>query len=414
MKFVLSIILCLLAWSASAQSITVTPASPLPTCGASAGTTVATLSASGLPSGVLTSSWILSGDTTHYQISSNLLASASLVVGPAGFCNAGGVTITIEAPSGGATLATAMFGANCDIGPGYVGLLPAAAVAAGFTHCAANYDFSSTANFTYNGNTYNFSNKDTWFGGGGGCTQQNWLLYNLGYISPVTPCSDFSIVSDSGLNTLRIQYTQADINAGSEMSWMTTSTGGTVGTFFPVGEYIEWVWRLDSGTWYPNNPIGKSIEPWVIFSWSFNNTGNHVEWDAQEWFNGCGNTSCVGSSTSTHDWANGGAGFTTFICNVATGCADGANYHTYGMRATSDGTNYGQCAYTDNALNACNSAAFGNPGDATITNYWGWGIGQQNASGGTLSAPMIGYVRRVTIFACPNWQTQQCNGTVNP
>ena len=35
-------------------------------------------------------------------------------------------------------------GIACDIGPNYTGAVPAAALAAGFTHCAANYDFSNS------------------------------------------------------------------------------------------------------------------------------------------------------------------------------------------------------------------------------------------------------------------------------
>src|SRR6516162_9190616 len=51
---------------------------------------------------------------------------------------------------------------TCDIGPNYSGSIPAAATQAGFTHCAANYDFTYTGSFTNGSFTYQWSNLSSW------------------------------------------------------------------------------------------------------------------------------------------------------------------------------------------------------------------------------------------------------------
>lgn len=51
----------------------------------------------------------------------------------------------------------------CDIGPSYTGSIPAAAAQAGFTHCAANYDFTQTQAFTDQLGTHTWSDLSSWF-----------------------------------------------------------------------------------------------------------------------------------------------------------------------------------------------------------------------------------------------------------
>jgi hypothetical protein len=52
---------------------------------------------------------------------------------------------------------------SCDIGPSYTGSIPAAATQAGFTHWAANYDFTQTQQWTDNVGTHQWSNRSSWF-----------------------------------------------------------------------------------------------------------------------------------------------------------------------------------------------------------------------------------------------------------
>src|SRR5262245_55180275 len=71
-------------------------------------------------------------------------------------------------------------GIACDIGPNYSGPIPAAAQTAGYTHCAANYDFTSATNFSCSvqgcgtGVSYNMSNIATWLGGCGASAPLWW------------------------------------------------------------------------------------------------------------------------------------------------------------------------------------------------------------------------------------------------
>jgi hypothetical protein len=152
-------------------------------------------------------------------------------------------------------------GIVCDIGPP-ASAIPAAAQAAGFTHCAANYDFTFVGNFTSAANTsftptrntYNWATQSTWLAGcGASSTVALW--FNLwGYYPHATPCSDFTIESDSvagGKNVLHIVWTPADAAAGNEMSWISTVDNQnvpTAGTDFPNGVYVEILWRINQST----------------------------------------------------------------------------------------------------------------------------------------------------------------------
>jgi hypothetical protein len=332
-------------------------------------------------------------------------------------CISQAISVTVNPPSSGIA---------CDIGPSYSGTIPAAASNAGFTHCAANYDFTSMASFPYNSHVYNFDDQTTWLGGNG-CSATNWLWFNKGYNSPATPCSDFTIVSDGGLNALQINYTQADLNNHSIAAWMQTTDNSGTAFQFPNGEYIEYVWRLNANSWYPNNPFVNSPignhDYWSLFTWSLQ-TPNHVEFDAAEWYQyNPVNLGGTGWGSCWHNWGNGGAsGCAASQTVTSSPAADGANYHTYAMRGTSDGTNFGQCAYFDNSVLGCSGPnAYVGAGDATASQYWATGIGQLN-DGTNFSYSLVntvtGYWRRITIFTCPSWsptnQTVQCNGTVNP
>jgi hypothetical protein len=168
-------------------------------------------------------------------------------------------------------------GIACDIGPNYTGTIPAGAQAAGFTHCAANYDFTTSSNFTYNGNTYNFSNLSTWLDCAGA---SNPLWFHTGYNSPATPCSDISIVNDGGTQVLHIVWTPADAQSGSQVSGIQlANANNTQYQTFPVGTYVEGLFRSTAASQYAlsiSNPI-------IGFNmWSPQPCCGFVEWDIDE------------------------------------------------------------------------------------------------------------------------------------
>jgi hypothetical protein len=81
------------------------------------------------------------------------------------------------------------------------GAIPAAATQAGFTHCAANYDFTQTGSFTSGGHTYQCSNLSSWLESAGALTL---LLFDHDYGIPID-CSDVSVVMDSACNCQVLQ-----------------------------------------------------------------------------------------------------------------------------------------------------------------------------------------------------------------
>ena len=114
-------------------------------------------------------------------------------------------------------------GIACDIGPNYIGSIPAPAQAVGYTHCAANYDFTSSTTFNNGagGSGYNFSNISTWLycNGSGGGTASNptgplWYVIDTGN-GVQAPCSDMSIINDGGSNSLLLTFTPTDFNIKS-------------------------------------------------------------------------------------------------------------------------------------------------------------------------------------------------------
>ena len=97
---------------------------------------------------------------------------------------------------------------------------------------------------------------------------------------------------------------------------------------------------------------------------------------------------------------------------------DPTQYHTFGMRVTSDGVGMEGCSYIDNVFVTCTPL----PGGLTsyeATNgrnflvlqnacdYW-------NQPGGTCNQGMNQdlYVQSVRVWSCATWQTTQCNTTI--
>lgn len=102
-------------------------------------------------------------------------------------------------------------GIACDIGPSYIGSIPAAATQAGFTHCAANYDITQTQSFTDSAGTHQWSNLSTWFV----CNRtlsNPYLWYFVGSVGCDT--NHQNITTDGGVQVLALSYRLTDAQAG--------------------------------------------------------------------------------------------------------------------------------------------------------------------------------------------------------
>ena len=309
---------------------------------------------------------------------------------------------------------------TCDIGPPYTAI-PAGAQAAGTTHCAANYDFTSTVSFNNGvggGSGYNFSNISTWLAGCGASNSTGlWSNVN-GYFPGPTPCSDFDIENDavSSTNVLHIVWTPTDAANGQEMSWLTSATtawNGSLhavvgGTTFPPGVYTEIKWRTNQAT---QNALNDS-QPQISYFSCGDDEHPGVEWDLLEQY---------------HD---GGAGFTVHDpCAAASPFAatywSGTNpapsvgaYHTLGAVISSNGTTLmGAAVYKDGTKFSSNSWNAANSGDYAGRELWGVGLGDQNVSPPhTPTNNMDMYIQHIQFWVLPScastWQTGQCNGSI--
>jgi hypothetical protein len=335
----------------------------------------------------------------------------------AGFC---GDIVFVQGQQAGAGIA-------CAIGPNFLGTIPAAASTAGFTTCVANYDFTRSVNFNCSvlacnpSVTYNFATLSTWLGGNS-CVASSPLWWNTGYNSAATPCSDFSIVTDSlsGKPALQIIWTPADSNA-SAASWMaitdpSTLNQGVAKFSFPQGVYVQDTWRSTAATQTALTSLPTAQVVLSFFTWFSGNTG-HVEWDYFEAYTDGGMGSCI------HDWTNGGAvpdcAGDTWASNTSFSPNQEAIYHTTAALTKSNGsTRMEMCTFLDGNPTAggSNCGAFTPTASTpyTIRNYFATGVGSLTSAAGTFhpSVNEVMFIQSIQVFSCAGWASGQCNTSV--
>lgn len=329
----------------------------------------------------------------------------------------------------------------CDYGPNYTGAsVPPSASAAGFTRCAANFDFTNTANFVNAGNggaTLNFSNLSTWFNCFGAADTAAMMWSYPTHSPPSAPCdsSHYNMVTDSGVQVLRATWNTSDGIATVNTQSETFNGAGPAyyGFTVPNAFYIEVVWRVDTSNICnpsPPPPNFSGCLVWGPFQYAANGNPNaFVEVDYDE----------VYSSNAPEglgpNWGEWGAGCSP--CGYPgppKPTYDPTHYHTYGLRITSDGSStLGACSYFDTNIvsglplsdsnGACVTA---NPINNVYNSRDGmipvWGPNPNDVPNITAGFNM--YVMRETLWECPTWQSlsehnnaysgSQCNGTVNP
>jgi hypothetical protein len=326
-------------------------------------------------------------------------------------------------------------GIACDIGPNYTGPIPAAASAAGYTRCAANYDFTNAA----------YSNLANWLSCSGTynpATPQWWLSGSV-----TAPCSDFAMVSDGALSQVfRLEFTTADYNNNVRQTQIGTTTnviGSTTGQISPPGRYDEVVFRIDN-TAYTSNPLLSSGSYMPMYDFfvigatpgNFNNisTTTFPELDWNEGYAHSGPSFQAGATFA--EWGPspcgsrcfGNGGSLTLPTTVPT------SYITSGGRYTQNASTgaIGVCMYQDagnpiatsaRTQVSCNTGSWQNgASDASINSrlltliYTGnqQAAGTNTCGGGSSSCaptnPYFTYIQRWTIWVCPagNSTTNGC------
>lgn len=353
------------------------------------------------------------------------VALAALLSSSSAWAGSASVPMLVKAPSSGSSSIA------CDIGPNYTGSIPGPARAEGYTHCVANYDFTNTTTWNNNasagGSGFNFSTLSTWFqcsdDGSGG-----YIFYlDTGGVTP--PCTDVHMITDGGVQVLDLTFTPTDFtNNVKYISLISTSRFNyptPAGTLFPNGLYVEDVYRIPSSTY-----SSLSVDPGGVLiggsAWTYGLGGsaspqtNVMEWDfGEQYANSSGGYEAI--NVGEHCPSNFQCGSASMTGQQASGWNPQA-YQAYQRLETTDTSgNYGECAYlngtpiTYTGVNGCVTGTFaGGSSDAALNSknqLIQWTGAQQasetcqNQACAQPSGNVDMYIKRITIWSCPSWQT---------
>jgi hypothetical protein len=404
----------------SSQTITSVSVSPNSFAAASGnhGTTVGNFSTA-TSGGVFAGIYALatSGSCTGTSNGSFATSGNSLKVGSSDITTIGSFVLCVRATDANfanspffqpITVTSTAGGLACDIGPSYVGSIPAGATAAGFTHCAANYDFTASA----------FSNPATWLDCAGASSPMWWLADGA--------CR-MTMVSDVGNpQVLDMHFIAGDGPSGGFGNQLYTTPPShpiNQGWTFPMGRYVDIEMRLPAaiaGTGCPGSDF-------CLYGdiWSWQTANDVVEMDFIEiWVGGWGHGALI-------DWFPSCSGMTCFFGDGDNGSnIDTTVYHDYGFRNTNNGLGQvSSCGYRDGSFIGCSVGYPSGHADVTLGK-----AGQEfnrsylimnSGSSALTSASSDMYVKRMTVWECVDWfdpanpgsgndqsSPHQCNGTV--
>ncbi len=303
-----------------------------------------------------------------------------------------------------AQIVPAQVGMACDIGPPYQGAIPAGAQAAGFTHCAANYDFTNAA----------YASLSNWLDCAGASNPQwyNTLTNGGGNRGP---CSNISITADGGApQVLHEVFRPVDASSGVFGTTLTTTNDSlSSGTTFPLGgAYYQSVYRVPAST-YSAVPLSSGI---VFAWWSWETPQVNVyEGDFQETYSDgggpCGSLAACGAAATYHNHGNDGEAQTYVdYGNGNMPTFDPTVYNSYGTRMTFDGTSMVMCSYLNGNFSACSNSS--SLVTTTPRRYAILMLGPQGSPTYVPTAQQDAYIKSVTIFTCGSWQSGQCTGSV--
>jgi hypothetical protein len=335
------------------------------------------------------------------HMGSPVIISLAVSLGPAGHPDAGSATapFTIEVQPSMHTARTPLTIAVQSRSPRP--FAPSPAVAAGFSTLAADYDFSQPLYATQS-NWLDCSGTDTnpahqWHAGIWWSTPpgQGGIPCN---INQVTDPVYGNIVMDFKWLSSYDRYGKT--GAANFVQMETINTSASSHTDFPVGLYIEAVYRT---TLIDRESDGSG--PNTIYTWTTkaaHSTGlGPVEMDVTELYGGRGGYSNAG--VINHGNGSGGFTYTSYGTNKLPSGYDVTQFHKYGMLETTDGTSqiWG-CSYVDDILQGCQPmgtpARRPNSFDFTNRNFLIMGGGANN----TPSKSNDTYFEYVRVWTCPN------------
>jgi hypothetical protein len=300
---------------------------------------------------------------------------------------------------------------------------PAGAVAAGFTTCIADYDWTGVTQSSVNGSNITLGAVANWLecqGTSGYATGSGRQFAISKFQSnPLQPCSNVAIYNDGGTNVLRLTYTPSSTLGTMAIQTTNEDNGYTPTNPFEVlhltAAYIEFRKRENSNN-ETNCPwtISQGVNCLMDDTWQWYTSGGDIEYDFSEAYS---NPVSFGDAV---DWDNGGS----HPVNTPSSLTDDIfNYHTIGVRITTNGTSaIGLSWYVDNSF--FYGASFTPTKGAAAyddTHYLVLTDGEQGSnlgevcSGGTCKAyngPIVTYYQWIHIYSCSNYSAGQCYGSV--
>lgn len=300
----------------------------------------------------------------------------------------------------------------CDYGPNYAGSVPAPAQAAGFTHCAANYDFT----------TRTFTTLSNWLscivsGGGGGGGSAALTLYAVTWTGSGAGgvCgTNWLMDTDGGSQVLHLHTAISDNSSFGGVGVMpTTGRGATcpTGTYpcvdFPQGKWIEMTFRLSTAMW------NMAFNTTNVLSFDFWGGGGNVEEDFLELA-----INPHGNDEQFLYWSGGVivAGAAVAGNGQAQYTLDPTSYHTIAMLVTTDGSDLAICGYLDGTPAPHNCVKVSSSHTVSASDISGRGNFLDYCGPSALnSAPTSAsdcYIKSIRVFSCPSWKSTACTGSL--
>jgi hypothetical protein len=233
-------------------------------------------------------------------------------------------------------------GVACNIGPTFLGTIPAPAQMAGLTTCAANYDFTDLSYATLT----NWLDCSQYGTAGGG--QYQWHIGQQGFPS-WNQCNQFAMVNDPSIGkmVLQIEY-PSGTNSIESMETQGSLGTGPIELGFPYVYYIETTYKMVQlcGGCGQNNggPNG-------LFVWNNDNGNGLLEDDLGEIYVDTGGFGDKGWI----NWTGGspGPGDRYFLASFSGQYPSGWSptaYAKYGTLVTNNGSQAYWCTYIDDHL----------------------------------------------------------------
>jgi hypothetical protein len=203
-------------------------------------------------------------------------------------------------------------------------------------------------------------------------------------------------------NVLHLWYLQTYPTGGEqdEIAIETVNSDLAQGEDFPITSYFEATYRVTPTVADP------SVSPLSAFwTWASNMSQNLIELDVIETYG-----SLLGAYDSAiHNWPPGSGSFGWEGTSAIPGSYDPTQYHTYGMRVTSDGNSQmSACFYVDGNFISCQNPQ---PVGAEFSQR-SFLILNIGALSQQLSRQTDMYVESVRVWSCPAWRDSQCSGKV--